>query len=1051
MEITSSGRYVSEFSEQELLGRGGFGSVYKAVNRLDGQHYAIKKINLVCTPEEYVAWRNSNLKNESSAIESSEKEVDNKNDKDELDSSVALHPDDLRIIREVGIFAQLSTHPNVVRYYNSWVEIVETDSQKPKTNSINNCDIVNQTSPSIIINEPTEDIVEESRIEHFGEGIFFFEEHDHSEGFVNVDLKRDKKTPITVDVKQNIVERHRTIINSSSVTQGSSQPSFPAFSKLPIKNIPRETFSTSADSGIERNLLLQQSRYSETNPIWLDEGIKSPTASKSYASEITKLLKSSGTNNSDSGSLAGGTSNLTSSLQLYPKSQISPRKSQSLLNIHSLTSSASYSQQSSPIPTSNALAPKTTRLHGALWASGSETSSSASDPDHSSDSDDDTDNEDLLFDPFSEKQAKVGLSTSFKERHTANKQYDNSIDDLVQFESENYHPDQEEPVKLTKMGSATSSFDSATLNATTPKSDCVKILEAQRDAEKIGIWVGAFEKSETQTIGGSSSTPKFGEGRTTTPVTIKKQEKYKFSKSCPERHGLPNQTFRKHTTRRASADLVHPIRRTRATTNPSPPALESSSEGELTCTKNVMLYIVMQLCSPTTLQKWIQVRNNEIFTSLSDSVLTPEKMSESIDGQKNIFIFRQIVQGLAHVHASGFIHRDIKPANIFVEPSLNILIGDFGLAKDIGCGTYDEFTVSNESREISPSQIAPELGKSLGADQLQPELTSLTKGIGTLLYASPEQLGNRKVQKHVNYLNRRMSKKQLKKLQKEDIENEVESGESSSSQVYDTKTDIYSLGVVLFELFWPFKTASERIATITDLRNGNFPPEFESLWPIEYSLLTRLLAQNPHDRPTAFEILADELLAPEFLSPFTPYSYRTISPLHFITPPEHTPQSAHSIRHSRTSSHEIHRSMYNNSHIHGRRMSNTSLMSHYTGMEYSLTDPPTLKSWEVFAKAYNAAQQIPNEGTRQITRTSSPVSSFDHRGGKLRDDDGNLDYNVFDDIGGIPKVSKETINFLNGKDGATELKVDDVCKDQILLELKKIVLEQRKIIKRLQL
>ncbi len=38
-------RYISDFKELELIGQGGFGKVYKVLNRLDQQQYAIKMIS----------------------------------------------------------------------------------------------------------------------------------------------------------------------------------------------------------------------------------------------------------------------------------------------------------------------------------------------------------------------------------------------------------------------------------------------------------------------------------------------------------------------------------------------------------------------------------------------------------------------------------------------------------------------------------------------------------------------------------------------------------------------------------------------------------------------------------------------------------------------------------------------------------------------------------------------------------------------------------------------------------------------------------------------
>lgn len=43
-------------------------------------------------------------------------------------------------------------------------------------------------------------------------------------------------------------------------------------------------------------------------------------------------------------------------------------------------------------------------------------------------------------------------------------------------------------------------------------------------------------------------------------------------------------------------------------------------------------------------------------------------------------LFREIVEGLAHVHQRGMIHRDLKPVNIFLDSNDHVKIGDFGLA-----------------------------------------------------------------------------------------------------------------------------------------------------------------------------------------------------------------------------------------------------------------------------------------------------------------------------------------------------------------------------------
>ncbi|KAJ1902536.1 eukaryotic translation initiation factor 2-alpha kinase, partial [Coemansia sp. IMI 209127] len=78
-------RYRADFEEVEFLGKGGFGSVVKARNRIDGRFYAIKKIKL--DPR------------------------DNEGSK--------------KIFREVTTLSRLH-HQNIVRYYTTWVEDYDT-------------------------------------------------------------------------------------------------------------------------------------------------------------------------------------------------------------------------------------------------------------------------------------------------------------------------------------------------------------------------------------------------------------------------------------------------------------------------------------------------------------------------------------------------------------------------------------------------------------------------------------------------------------------------------------------------------------------------------------------------------------------------------------------------------------------------------------------------------------------------------------------------------------------------------------------------------------
>ena len=205
--------------------------------------------------------------------------------------------------------------------------------------------------------------------------------------------------------------------------------------------------------------------------------------------------------------------------------------------------------------------------------------------------------------------------------------------------------------------------------------------------------------------------------------------------------------------------------------------------------------------------------------------LTPRKATE---------LAIQMAHGLAAAHDKGVVHRDLKPENLWITKEGRLKILDFGLAKQVvPTGPGSQSYLATEA--LSPGHV------------LRTEEGLI---LGTMGYMSPEQV---------------------------------------RGEAVDARTDIFSFGVVLFEMLtgkqaFDRGSASETMAAI--LRDD--PPDFEGTGrPIPMGLarildhcLEKASTQRFHDADDlAFAL--ESMAAPSsashapFTAPFEPRNRRT--------------------------------------------------------------------------------------------------------------------------------------------------------------------------------
>eukprot|EP00004_Rigifila_ramosa_P014528 TRINITY_DN3310_c2_g1_i2.p1 TRINITY_DN3310_c2_g1~~TRINITY_DN3310_c2_g1_i2.p1 ORF type:complete len:721 (+),score=140.69 TRINITY_DN3310_c2_g1_i2:160-2322(+) len=316
----------------------------------------------------------------------------------------------------------------------------------------------------------------------------------------------------------------------------------------------------------------------------------------------------------------------------------------------------------------------------------------------------------------------------------------------------------------------------------------------------------------------------------------------------------------------SSLSLNTPVPSSAAASNPRKSSSyggSGSHESSLHDESCIVLFIQMELArNALCLGEWLFNRDVQ---------------AAEVDVEKCLSIFHQIVDGLEHIHQQGFVHRDIKPDNVFVQADGHVLIGDFGLAKNLSEIVPPTLGVPQKKKPFEVAQISEKSGlpdlesdRSISDFSVKDSSTQrkrtyqrtaswldvgggvkgLTTGCGSLYYAAPEQ---REVR--------------------------------PEGTMYNQSADIFSLGILLFELFQVFFSDEQRELELGLLSypvrgtQPTLPREFIEKFPNVASLILEMARPDAVSRINFTQIRNSRLLVVgvkgDYPEGFTPISWHS--------------------------------------------------------------------------------------------------------------------------------------------------------------------------------
>uniref|UniRef100_A0A6N2NM79 Protein kinase domain-containing protein n=1 Tax=Salix viminalis TaxID=40686 RepID=A0A6N2NM79_SALVM len=249
-----------------------------------------------------------------------------------------------------------------------------------------------------------------------------------------------------------------------------------------------------------------------------------------------------------------------------------------------------------------------------------------------------------------------------------------------------------------------------------------------------------------------------------------------------------------------------------------------------------------------------------------------DKPQRSVNEFECLHIFRQVVEVVNAAHSQGIVVHNVRPS-CFVMSSFNhVSFIESASCSDSGSDSMDD-GLNSQTMEVKNSSSSFPYDMLQQRCRLQSEdflpastatntLSEASCMQSSLVYAPDvpfvEDTEEHKVLdvEHEEERKQPFPMKQILLMESSWYTSPEEVAGSPSS----CASDIYRLGVLLFELFCPFTSSEDKSRTMSSLRHRVLPPQLLLKWSKEASFCLWLLHPEPSSRPKMGELLQSEFL-----------------------------------------------------------------------------------------------------------------------------------------------------------------------------------------------